>query len=404
MGRHLALAISILGLAALLAGAARPLKLDFYGHYGYSWLSPRKDSPWNPGPVHVLASCDSALLLQIDGRLRLGKAVFCASPQWRAAHDGTWKTGLREATLNVNLGNFDLTAGKTLIRMGTGYMFTPISVITPDKSLADPEDNGHEQEGVWLLKADYYRESFSLGALVFKKNNWSNLALFGYVDAGRVDLYAILFHPEYRKLEFGLAAAGTLGESVELHAEIMVRRRSPVLRHRAFSVPFGAALFPQWPLFQPPDRCYPEILLGANVTFKGVNVIAEYYHADWGITAEEYRRLQGHYAISLSELPGPLAQMNLAADLELLQAGSRGMMRDYFFARLWKALKGVSLTAVGFVNLSDGSFLSLVEASWFLSDGITLYIRPLYFSGSQGDEFGDSVYSAMLQAGFSVRL
>jgi len=237
MRRRLAWAAVILWLAVLLSGEAKPLKFDFYGFYNYSWLSPRADSPWNPGQNFSLQTRDSTLLLQANGRLIIGKAKFQVSPLLRAAHDGTWEGRLREAVLNLNLSAFDLTAGKVLMKLGTGYMFTPISVITHKKQLADHEDSGHEQEGVWLVKADYYKENFSLSALVFKKNNWNNLVLFAYANVWRLDLYAILYYPEYRQLEFGLAAATTIGESVEIHGEFMMHRRSPVLSHRAFAVP-----------------------------------------------------------------------------------------------------------------------------------------------------------------------
>jgi hypothetical protein len=404
MNRGWAWATVILGLAVQLGGESRPLKFDFYGYYDYSWLTPRTDSPWNPSQDFSLKTSDSAFLLQANGRLLLGKAKLQVSPLLRAAHDGTWKGSLREAALNLNLGAFDLTAGKVLMKLGTGYMFTPISVITPNKQLADPEDTNHEQEGVWLVKADFYRENFNLSAMVFKKNNWCNLALFAYANVWRLDLYAILYYPEYHRLEFGLAAATTLGESVEIHGEFMMHQRSPVLSHRAFAVPDGAEIFPEWPLFQPPDRCYPEILLGTNVTVKGVNLIAEYYHADWGISRQDYRRLGGHFAASMALLPEPLAAMNLNADLEFLQSGSRGVMRDYCFARLWKALKNVNLSVLAFVNFADGSFLGLGEAALPLADGVSLFLRPIYFSGKKGSEYGDSFYASMLQLGLQVVL
>lgn len=404
MKRRLAWATVILGLSALLGGESKPLKFDFYGYYNYSWLSARADTPWDPGQNFSLKARDSALLFQANGRLLVGKAKFQVSPLLRAAHNGTWESRLREAALNLNLGAFDLTMGKVLIKLGTGYMFTPISVITSKKQLADPEDTSHEQEGVWLLKADYFKENFSMSAMVFKKNNWRNLALFAYANIWRLDLYAILYYPEYRRLEFGLAAATTLGENVEIHGEFMMHRRSPVLSHRAFAVPDGAEIFPDWPLFQPRDRFYPEVLLGANITIKGVNLIAEYYHADWGISRQDYRRLGGHFASSLALLPDPLAAMNFNADLEFLQSGSRGVMRDYFFARLWKALKNVNLSALAFVNLADGSFLALAEAALPLADSISLFLRPIYFSGKKGSEYGDSFYASMLQLGLQVLL
>ncbi len=404
MVRRLGWIAAILSAAIFLEGESRPLKLDFYSYYNYSWLSPRQDSPWNAGQVCRLDSSNSGLLLEANGRLQLGKATLQVSPLLRADHDGNWRGRLREATLNLNLGAFDLNAGKTLIKLGTGYMFTPISVITPKKQLDDPEDTAHEQEGVWLVKADFYKENFTLSAMVFKKNNWRNLALFAYANLWRLDLHAILYYPEYRRLEFGLAVAVTLGENVEIHGEFMMHRRSPVFSHRAFAAPDGTGIFPAWPLFQPPDDYYPEVLLGTNIMVKGVNPIAEYYHADWGISRRDYRRLNGHFASSLALLPDPLAAMNLSADLEFLQSGTRGVMRDYVFIRLWKALKEVNLSTMAFINLADGSCLALAEAALPLAGSVSLYLRPVYFSGKDGSEYGDSFYSTMLQLGLAVFL
>jgi hypothetical protein len=395
-------AAAFLMMTIFLAGAESPFKLDFYGHYKYSWLAMRADSLWNPSGIHDLAARDSALLLQTDGRLLLGKLRLRGLPLLRVKHDGGLEGRLREAVCNLNLGNFDLTAGKALIKLGTGYIFSPISVITPQKQLSDPEDSDHQQEGVWLVKADYYRENFSISAMVFRKGNWSNLAIFAFGNLGRLDLYAIVYYPENRKLEFGLAASGTAGESVELHGELMLRSRSPVLSHMAFSVPDGEELFVQWPLFQPPDRFYPELLLGTSITVGKVNLIAEYYHSGWGISRRDYRRLGKHFTHCLELLPDSLAGMNMAADLEFLQSVPQAVMSDYFFARACKTLPKASLSALTFLNLADGSFLVAAEASFSLFDNTALYLRPLLFSGKKGTQYGDSVYRGIVQTGFSA--
>lgn len=402
-----AIPAALLLLAAMgggLSAAAKPLQFRFFAHYGHSWLTPNPSSPWNPGGAAALPQRDSRLLLQPDALWHRGVLKLQLSPVFTMDHDGTTRTRLREGAATLNLGKVEITAGKSLVKLGTGYMFTPISVITPARQVADPEDTSHAQEGVNLVKADYFSENLTLSLIAFEQTNWRNFALFAYTTVKRVDLYAVLYYPEYRRLCFGLAAATAIGESVEVHGEFMVRHRRPHPDHLVFHGADPHTTFDRWPLVAAADEAYVEFLVGANLTFRGFNLIAEYYHTDSSLRRGQYNALREHFLYNAGRMEQPHAAANAAADIERVRAAAGGLQRDFLFLRLWKAWKSVDASAILFLSPVDGSYMALAEVVHALNDHVSWYIRPLFFSGRRGGEFRDGFYSSMLQLGFRVSL
>ncbi len=384
--------------------SAKTLKFNFYGHYSYDFLHLNTNSTWNPNAMFVNSEKDSRLAFNLESRVHFKSIRVLVSPVLTVDHNSKSKLALREATLNLSFGKLELTAGRAIIKFGTGYMFTPIGIVTPGKQVSDPEDFQRGRVGGDLVKLDYYTENFNLSATVFKKNNWQNVALFAYGNIKGIDVYGILYYPEYHKLEYGFAVATTIGDAVEVHAEAMMFRRAPVLHHLVYFADQPGMVYPQSPLVQPQDGYYKEFLLGTNITVKQINIIAEYYHNDWGLKKQWWSRLKTHFDYNLNRTDGPPDFLNVTADLEILAQSKRGLFRDYLFLRAWKSYKNVDLSTIFFVNLADGSFLSLLQLDYSLSDRISAYIQPLYFSGKSGSEFGASFYASSLQIGFRLAL
>lgn len=394
----------ILHSRLLASDAAKPFHFNLYSIYGHQWFTVNDGSIWNPGNLFAVADSEARLFLNPEARLTLDVLRLSLSPRLSLDRGGRARTGLREANATLALGRFELTAGKVLMKLGTGYMFTPISVITAAKAVSDPEDNLRGQEGVTMFKADYYRESWSLSAIVFKRENWHNLALFGYATIPGVDFYGLIYYPEYRKLEAGLAVATTVGQGLELHAEAMLRQRSPLLEHRVCRADNPRVSYGEWSLFQPEDRLYLEALLGVNATIKGVSVIAEYSHRDWGLTRRGFANLKDYFFYNLQRCPDPLQSMDIGSAMQVVQAGGRGLMRDYIFARIAKNIGKTDISAITFLNLADFSLMSMVDLNFELADGVAFFIRPIFFSGRPASEFGNSFYSSMVHIGFTAVL
>jgi len=398
------ISLALIAGCVLPAQGSEPFHFNLFANYDRQWLTWNRDSLWNPGNLFSLPSDTARLFINPEARLALDNVRVRLSPYMRVDDQGGVTTGLREAFATLALGAFEVTAGKVLMKLGTGYMFTPISVITPSKALSDPEDTLRGQEGVTMVKADYFRESWSLSAMVFKKDNWRNAALFGYTSWKGLDIYGLLYYPEYRKLEAGLALAATVGQGLEIHAEAMFHRRAPALVHRVFEAMDPRVSYSDWPLIQPEDRLYPELLVGTNATIRGVSVIAEYYHRDWGLSGKAWDNLKDYFAYNLAQTTDPFHSLDIGSAMTILQAGTRGLMRDYLFARVAKNFGQTDLSGIVFANLADLSLMSLAELDFGLADGVALFIRPLFFSGRAGSEFGNAFYSSMLQVGFTLAL
>lgn len=383
---------------------AKALKLNLFANYSYDWQNLNAGSLWNPGRLFLDTEKDSRLSLNLEARLNYKSIRALVSPLLTMDHEGHSKWKFREAVVTFSSGRFEFTAGRAIVKWGTGYMFTPIGIVTPEKQVSDPEDMLRSRTGGDLFKIDYYTENLNLSAVVFKKNNWENVALFAYGNVKGFDLYGILYYPEYEKLEFGLAVATTISAGVEVHAEGMMHRRSPVLRHPVFAAENPRVTYVDPQLVQPEDGYYKEFLVGANITIKDINIIIEYYHNDWGLKKVWWERLQGYFTYNITRKENPLNMLNAASGLEILQQGRRGLSRDYLFLRAWKSFKNVDLSTIFFMNLADRSLLSLFEMQYTLSDGISFYVQPLYFTGKAGSEFGENFYSGSMQLGIRVAL
>jgi hypothetical protein len=393
------LVLALIAGSVLPAQGGSPFRFNLFANYDRQWLTWNRGSLWNPANMFSLPSDSARLFINPEARLAFNNVRVKLSPHLTVDDQGKVTTSLREAFATLAWGAFEVTAGKVLMKLGTGYMFTPISVITPSKALSDPEDTLRGQEGVTMVKADYFRESWSLSAMVFKKDDWRNIALFGYTSWKGLDIYGLLYYPEYRKLEAGLALAATVGQGLEIHAEAMLHRRAPALAHRVFEAMDPRVSYNDWPLVQPEDRLYPELLVGTNATIKDVSVIAEYYHRDWGLDEKAWANLKEYFAFNLARTSTPFSSPDIGSAMTILQAGSRGLGRDYIFARVAKNFGRTDISGIVFINLADLSLMAMADINFELADGIALFIRPLFFTGKPGSEFGSSFYSSMLQIG-----
>ena len=323
--------ILIFLLLFVFKGHPQQVKFNFYANYSRESRSLNKHSLWNPdlvfepGPVETL----SRLLLNPETRLKWGKTRWMFSPMLTCNEDNEVKFKLREYYVVLEWRDFEITAGKGIIKLGTGYMFTPISVVTPERNIPDPEDSLRANQGVELVKLDYYRENVNLSAMVFKKNTWANAALLVYCHLAGIDWYGIVYYPEYKKIQWGAAFSTTIGDQVEIHGEWMLRKQSPVNVHRVYFEPDPRVHYLTDSLYNPGAGNYNEYIIGANITFSKINIIAEYYHKDWGLKAEWFDKLKSYYNFNFEIAPNPLQSPDVLSGLSVIQQGTRGLMRNY---------------------------------------------------------------------------
>lgn len=381
---------------------AKQVRFNLFSDYSWESLALSRHSLWNPGLVFQPGPKQtiSRLSLNPETRLKLGETRWVFSPSLILTGSNKVEFRLRECYFTLGFGDFEISAGKGIVKLGTGYMFTPISIITPKQNISDPEDSRRSTQGVELVKLDYYRENLNLSAMIFKRDTWSNAALFAYCHIAGIDWYGIVYYPDYKKIQWGAAFSTTIGNHMEIHGEWMLHKQSPVDFHKVYFEPNPRVTYMIDPRYNPGQHQYNEYILGVNITVKPFNIIAEYYHKDWGLKPEWYDKLNVYYRFNFETTPDPLQSPDVLSGLSVIEQGMRGLMRDYLFIRAAVVIrKNTDLSGIFFMNLHDFSSVAVLKLEHRLIGGIYLYLRPALFLGKKGSEFNESMYSHSLQLG-----
>ena len=62
---------------------------------------------------------------------------------------------MKETYAGISAGDFDFTAGRKMVRWGTGYAFTAAGVLDPPRDPTNPTDRLNVNEGRDMVKADW---------------------------------------------------------------------------------------------------------------------------------------------------------------------------------------------------------------------------------------------------------
>ena len=95
---------------------------------------------------------------------------------------------VKEAYLGYSAGDFDFTAGKRLVRWGTGYAFTATGVLDPPRIATDPTDRLNLNEGRELVKADWIRGSHDITVA------WASAGLVANHRTGMRETFALRYN------------------------------------------------------------------------------------------------------------------------------------------------------------------------------------------------------------------
>ena len=78
---------------------------------------------------------------------------------------------VKETYVGISAGDFDFTAGRKMVRWGTGYAFTSAGVLDPPRDPTNPSDRLNLNQGRDMIKADYVHGPHALTLA------WSTAAL-----------------------------------------------------------------------------------------------------------------------------------------------------------------------------------------------------------------------------------
>jgi hypothetical protein len=312
-------------------------------------LSVTDEGAWAAGLRAPGPETGNLLLIQPSFSWRSGQRWrFSSSLAGIAETQGETSARLRvrETYLGFTSGDFDFSAGKRILRWGTGYAFTAAGVLDPPRIATDPTDRLNLNEGREMVTAEWVQGRHALTAV------WASAGLLQEHHPGMRETVAFRYNTLLAGFDTSLIVAQdrgrttftgasftrVFGEAVEVHGEFAHRDTSAVL-------------------------------LGGKYTMRsGLGAIFEFYAPGAG---RHYAFLRAGKS-RLRELPG-WKEWDVAASLV--------------------------------VNVGDRSRILVLDVTRRMGNHLSFYGHAQTPSGKKWQsEYGMIPYAALVSAGFRVQL
>jgi len=276
-----------------------------------------------------------------------------------ATYDHTASTlRVKETYAGLSGGDFDISAGRKLVRWGTGYAFSAAGVLDPPRIPTNPSDRLNTNQGRDMIKADWVHGPHALTLA------WSTAALAPAHSTLR-DTTAFRYNVLVRGFDTSLIAGNdrggdtfgaltftrVVGQAWEVHGEAVWREQAAAL-------------------------------IGAKCTLhSGVTFIGEFYTPP---STAYFRDL------SISPLAG-------RQHYALFNAG-KSRLRELPGWKEWD----VSGSIVA--NLDDRSFVAVTDISRWFGTHFSSYVHIEIPHGSNTSDFGSARYDTATSAGVRFHL
>ena len=175
--------------------------------------------------------------------------------------DNNTRLQVKEVYSGLSTGDFDFTAGRKMVRWGTGYAFTAAGMLDPPRVATDPSDRLNVNEGRDMVKVDWVHGAHALTAA------WSTatLARTGtHMRDTTAFRYNVLVHGFDTSLiagddrggdSFGaLTFTRVVGQAWEVHGEAAWRQQAAVLMGAKYTMRSGVTFIGEF--FTPPNIPY----------------------------------------------------------------------------------------------------------------------------------------------------
>lgn len=265
---------------------------------------------------------------------------------------------VRETYTGLSAGDFDLTAGRKLVRWGTGYAFTAAGVLDPPRVPTDPTDRLNLNEGRDMVKGDYvhgphaFTLAWSTASLAPAGTNLRDTTAFRYNVLVHGFDTALIAGNDRGGDSFGaLTFTRVVGQAWEFHGEAAWREQAAVLAGAKYVMHSGVTFIGEF--YTPP-----------NIP----------YYRDTGVSPLAGRQ---HYAFlyagknRLRELPG------------------------------WKEWN-VSASIV--MNLDDHSHTEIFDVSRWFGNHFSAYTHVEIPAGGITTDYGSAPYAASSSVGLRFQL
>ena len=276
-----------------------------------------------------------------------------------ATYDHTASTlRVKETYAGLSAGDFDISAGRKMVRWGTGYAFSAAGVLDPPRIPTNPSDRLNTNQGRDMIKADWVHGPHALTLA------WSTAALAPAHSTLR-DTTAFRYNVLVRGFDTSLIAGNdrggdtfgaltftrVVGQAWEVHGEAVWREQAAAL-------------------------------IGAKCTLhSGVTFVGEFYTPP---STAYFRDL------SISPLAG-------RQHYALFNAG-KSRLRELPGWKEWD----VSGSIVA--NLDDRSFVAVTDISRWFGTHFSSYVHIEIPHGSNTSDFGSARYDTATSAGVRFHL
>jgi len=293
--------------------------------------------------------------------------------------------------------SFTLDIGKTRQSWGKGYVWNPVAFVDRPKN---PDDPSRAQEGFVVASADYIRsfdgplQTLSITPVLLPVYEGVNES-FGRTGRlnGAGKLYLLLYDTDIdfvflsggsRTNRVGVDFSRNIVSNLEIHGEV------------AFIPSYTSTAVTQTGQTSQRVQRATNWLAGLRyLTSSEVTIIAEYYHADTGLTPAAMREFfdfvtaaEGDYAAS-----GNANSLQQAATLAAVGYGGPTPMRNYVYVRASKpdvfGVLYLTPAVYALLNVDDRSFSITQEIQYTLVTNVELRSQVSVIAGRRGTDFGE---------------
>ena len=266
---------------------------------------------------------------------------------------------VKETYVGYSAGDFDFSAGKRLVRWGTGYAFTATGILDPPRVATDPADHLNLNEGREMIKADWIHGKHDITFA------WADAGLLSRHRPGMRETTAVRYNTLVDGFDSTLIVAHdrggatfaggnftrVFGDRVELHGELAYRQGTAVL--------FG----------------------GKYTTASGITAIAEFYTPP---NNAYYRN---------PAMPPSVGRPHYG-----FVRASKSRLRELPGWKEWDVSAGLV------ANLDDHSRIAVFDAGRRFGDHFYAYLRAQTPGGKWHSEYGTIPYSALISVGVSFQM
>ena len=306
---------------------------------------------------HIL---NQVLLEPTFGIRYKNRLTFSTSPiGLSSTYDHTASTfHVKETYIGLSAGDFDFTAGRKMVRWGTGYAFSAAGVLDPPRVPTNPSDRLNTNQSRDMIKADWVHGphaltlAWSSSALAPAHSTLRDTTAFRYNVLVRGFDTSLIAGKDRGGDSFGaLTFTRVVGQAWELHGEAVWREQAAAL-------------------------------IGAKCTLhSGVTFIGEFYKPP---NTAYFRNM------SVSPLAG-------RQHYALLNAG-KSRLRELPGWKEWDASASIV------TNLDDRSFVGVTDISRWLGTRFSTYVHLEIPHGNSTSDFGSARFQTATSVGVRFHL